>query len=95
MFGGYCILIANNRDPDGLASRMTAADRGRVRRVKIGDEISTRTGAAAVNGDDGPHRGAVAAGASSSNSEDAWAAKLHRGLRRGLGGVVRRGAFGL
>ena len=45
------ILIANNRDPDGLASRMTAADRGRVRRVKIGDEISTRTGAAAVNGD--------------------------------------------
>jgi hypothetical protein len=51
------ILVANNRDPDGLASRMTAADRGRVRRVKIGDEISTRTAAAAVNGDPVQRRG--------------------------------------
>ena len=38
---------------------------------------------AAVNGDEGPHRGAAAAGASCSNSEDAWAAKLHRGLSGG------------
>lgn len=42
----------NNADADGMAQRMSAGQRARLTKVKIGDEISTHTPPAAINESD-------------------------------------------